>query len=69
MKIASLSKDPLGKNLIVSYKYYVSLLENMTLEEKKNTNGYNIKIKDFQIDKLTNPKTKGGKIEEITLAI
>ena len=54
MKIASLSKDPLGKNLIVSYKYYVSLLENMTLEEKKNTNGYNIKIKDFQIDKLTN---------------
>ena len=54
LKISNLSKDPLGKNLIVSYKYYVSLLENMTLEEKRNSNQNNIKIKDFQIDKLTN---------------
>ncbi len=52
-KIASLSKDTLGKNLIVSYKYYESLLENMTLEERKNANSNNIRIKDIQIDKLT----------------
>jgi len=54
IKISNLSKDPLGKNLIVSYKYYCSLLENMNLEEKKNNNINNIKIKDFAIDKLTN---------------
>lgn len=54
MKINNLSKDPLGRNLVVSYKYYLSLIENMTLEEKKISNLNNVKIRDIQINKLIN---------------
>jgi hypothetical protein len=41
-----------GKILIHTYKYFTSLLENMTLEHRRNLNLSEIKRKDLQINTL-----------------
>lgn len=43
---------PGGKILLNTYLYYSTLLENMTLEHRRNVNFNEMKKKDYQINKL-----------------
>ena len=52
--ITNITKDnPAGgKILMQTYQYYSTLLDNMTLEHRKNVNFSEIKRKEYQINKL-----------------
>jgi len=50
--INNLSKEPLGSSLNLTYQYYVVLLDNMTLEHKKNMNLLNLKQREVKLNKL-----------------
>lgn len=52
--ITNITKEnpPGGKILLQTYQYYSILLDNMTLEHRKNVNLSEMKRKEFQINKL-----------------
>ena len=52
--ITNITKEnpPGGKILLQTYQYYFILLDNMTLEHRKNVNLSEMKRKEFQINKL-----------------
>lgn len=50
--INKLSKEPLGSSLNLTYQYYIVLLDNMTLEHRKNQNVNNLRRKEVKMNKL-----------------
>jgi hypothetical protein len=51
--IKKYKKDFLSHILNKSYQYYISYLDNMTFEHRKNVNHNFIKIKELQLRRLT----------------
>jgi hypothetical protein len=46
------SAEPLGGSLNLTYQYYIVLLDNLTLEQKKHQNVNNLKYKEVRMNKL-----------------